>query len=134
MTMQASGSFEVKLSPQPLAESDEGSLLGRMSIAKSFYGDLQGTSRGEMLMAGTAVKGSAGYVAVERVSGSLQGRTGTFVLQHTGVMNRGAPHLMVTVVPDSGTRELTGLAGTLAIQIVDGKHLYSFDYTLPARE
>ncbi len=102
-----------------------------MSLDKVFSGDLQGTSEGEMLTAGSPAKGSAGYVAIERVSGTLDGRTGTFVLQHSGTMNRGALELSVRVVPDSGTDGLAGIAGTLDIQIVDGKHLYTFDYALP---
>jgi hypothetical protein len=101
-----------------------------MSIDKQFYGDLEATSKGEMLSAGTAVKGSAGYVAIERVSGTLHGRGGTFVLQHNGTMTRGAPQLTITVVPDSGTDQLMGLAGSMAIQIADGKHSYDFEYTL----
>lgn len=84
-----------------------------------------------MLTAGTEVKGSAGYVLIERVTGTLQGRKGTFILQHTGTMNRGTPSLSITVVPDSGTGELAGLAGKLNIEITEGKHLYNFEYTLP---
>jgi hypothetical protein len=101
-----------------------------MSIDKQFRGDLEATSKGEMLMAGTSVKGSAGYVAIEHVSGSLHGRTGGFVLQHSSTMNRGAPQQSVTVVPDSGTGELEGLAGKMTIDIADGKHSYEFEYTL----
>jgi hypothetical protein len=130
VTTRASGPFEVKLNPVPAAHSSAGALLGRMSIDKQFHGDLDATSEGEMLTAGTAVKGSAGYVAIERVSGTLHGLTGTFVLQHSGTMTRGAPQLTITVVPDSGTGELTGLAGTMTINIVDGKHSYDFEYTL----
>jgi hypothetical protein len=129
--MRATGTFEVKLTPQPLAEPAEGVPLGRMTIEKQFHGDLEATSKGEMLTAGTAVKGSAGYVAIERVNGTLQGRSGTFVLQHSGTMNRGAPHLTIMVVPDSGTGQLTGIAGTFSIQIAEGKHSYVFEYTLP---
>jgi hypothetical protein len=103
-----------------------------MSIDKRFHGDLEATSRGEMLSAMTAVKGSAAYSAVEHVSGTLGGRRGTFVLQHTGVMARGAQRLGITVVPDSGTGELAGLAGTMQIHVEGGKHSYTFDYTLPA--
>ena len=109
-------------------------MLARMSIDKEFKGDLAATSKGEMLSAGTAVKGSAGYVAIERVIGTLAGRRGSFVLQHNGLMNRGAPHLVITVVPDSGTGELAGLSGTMAIIIADGKHSYELDYSLPAAE
>jgi hypothetical protein len=129
MTIRATGSFEVKLLPQSTADAESG--LGRMSIDKIFSGDLQGTSKGEMLSAMTAVKGSAGYVAIERVTGTLQGRSGGFVLQHLGTMNRGAPQLTVLVVPDSGTGDLTGITGRLSIEITDGKHLYTLDYALP---
>jgi len=101
-----------------------------MSLEKQFHGDLVGTSKGEMLTAGTAVKNSAGYVAIERVSGTLNGRRGTFVLQHTGTMNRGAPHLNISVVPDSGTDELAGLTGQMTIKITEGKHYYEFDYAI----
>ena len=104
---------------------------GRMSIDKQFHGDLEGTSAGEMLSAGTVTKGSAGYVAIERVGGTLAGREGTFVLQHSATMNRGVPSLSITVVPDSGTGDLAGLAGTMMIIIEDGKHSYEFEYTLP---
>jgi len=127
----ATGTFEVKLAPQPTDANADGPFLGRMSIDKQFHGDLEGTSRGEMLAAGTSVEGSAGYVAMERVSGTLHGRTGTFVLQHSGTMNRGAPRLTVNVVPDSGTGQLVGLTGTMNIIIADGKHSYELDYSLP---
>jgi hypothetical protein len=130
VTTRASGTFEVKLTPQASDESTVGSTLGRMSIDKQFHGDLEGTSKGEMLTGMTSVKGSAGYVAIERVSGTLKGRKGTFILQHTGIMTRGAPSLTITVVPDSGTGELVGLAGTMSITIADGKHSYDFEYTL----
>jgi hypothetical protein len=102
-----------------------------MSIDKQFHGDLEGTSKGEMLAARGGVEGSAGYVALEQVTGSLHGRTGTFYLQHSGTMDRGAPTLAVTVVPDSGTGELTGLTGKMNIIIEGGAHRYEFDYTLP---
>jgi hypothetical protein len=128
---RATGPFEVKLNSLPFHNADEASLLSRMSIDKEFSGSLDAISTGEMLAAGTAVKGSAGYVAIELVSGTLAGRTGTFVLQHTGIMNRGAPQLTVSVVPDSGTGQLAGLRGTMAIIIAAGKHSYEFDYTLP---
>ena len=126
----ATGTFEVKLAPQALAHADAGPLMGRLSIDKTFSGDLQAISKGEMLSAGTSVKGSAGYVAMERVTGTLQGRSGSFVLQHSGTMNRGVPRLTVSVVPDSGTDELTGLSGTLTIQIADGKHSYAMNYEI----
>ena len=125
----ASGTFEVKLAPQaPDAEAD--ATLGRLSIDKQFHGDLEGASRGQMLTAGTDVEGSAGYVAMERVSGTLQGRRGTFALQHSGTMTRGAPSLAIRVVPDSGTGELAGLSGSMSITIVEGKHSYDFEYAL----
>jgi hypothetical protein len=130
VTTHARGAFDVQLKPQPAYDLDAGTPLGRMSIDKQFHGDLEGTSKGEMLSAVTQVKGSAGYVAIERVSGTLQGRRGTFILQHSATMTRGAPHLTIIVVPDSGTDQLVGLAGTLAIDIVDGKHFYDFEYTL----
>jgi hypothetical protein len=128
----AGGTFEVKLAPQkPDNKEAEAANLGRLSIDKQFHGDLEATSKGEMLAAGTDVKGSAGYVAIERVTGALHGRTGTFVLQHSGTMTRGEPQLSVTVVPDSGTGELAGLAGRMTIRIVEKQHLYEFDFTLP---
>ena len=132
MIQHASGTFEVKLNPQkPDNQEAESANLGRMSIDKQFHGDLEATSKGEMLSAITDVKGSAGYVAIERVSGALQGRHGSFVLQHNGIMTRGAPQLTVVVVPDSGTDQLAGLSGALTIRIEGGKHFYEFDYTLP---
>ena len=105
-------------------------LMGRMSIDKQFHGDLEATSKGEMLAARTAVEGSAGYVAIERVTGALHGKNGGFVLQHTGVMTRSAPQLSVIVVPDSGTEELTGIEGRMTIDIVAGQHSYTFDYSI----
>jgi Protein of unknown function (DUF3224) len=105
--------------------------LGRMSIDKQFHGELDATSKGEMLTGMTPTKGSAGYVAMERVTGTLKGRNGTFILQHSGTMNRGVPTLSVTVVPDSGTGELAGLTGSMNIIITEGKHSYDFTYTLP---
>jgi len=132
MTTHATGTFEVKLVPQPPEDKAEGSTLGRMSIDKQFHGDLEATSKGEMLSAMTGVKGSAGYVAIERVTGKLQGRIGSFILQHTGTMTRGEPQLSVTVVPDSGSGQLVGLAGKLTINIANGQHSYTFDYSLPS--
>ncbi len=126
----AKGTFTVKLQPQPPDAGPADATLGRMSIDKQFSGDLEGTSVGQMLSALTAVEGSAGYVAIEKVSGTLHGRSGTFVLQHSGTMTRGAPQLSVTVVPDSGTGPLAGLSGRMAIDIADGKHSYDFEYTL----
>ena len=131
VTAHATGTFEVKVTPQPSEDKTDDATLGRMTIEKQIHGDLEAISKGQMLTAGTPVKGSAGYVAIERVSGTLHGRTGTFILQHTGTMNRGVPGLVITVVPDSGTEQLAGLAGTMTINIVEGKHFYEFDYTLP---
>ena len=130
MTTRASGTFEVKLSPQAPDDTSVNSAVGRMLIDKQFQGDLEGTSKGQMLAATTAVQGSAGYVAIEQVSGKLNGRSGTFVLQHSGTMTRGAPQLTITVVPDSGTGQLTGLMGKMTIIIAEGKHSYEFEYTL----
>jgi hypothetical protein len=126
---RAQGPFEVKLTPQPITDADEAS-LGRMSIAKQFSGDLDGSSKGQMIAAGTSVKGSAGYVAMERVTATLAGRRGSFVLQHSASMNRGTPEMHITVVPDSGTDELAGLSGRMTIIITDGKHAYDFSYEL----
>lgn len=124
--MTASGTFDVKMTPQP----QEGTAVGRMTLDKQFHGDLEATSKGEMLAFTTGVEGSAGYVAMEQVSGTLKGRRGTFVLQHGGTMTRGTPQLSITVVPDSGTDELVGLAGRMTIEIANGKHSYGFEYTL----
>jgi hypothetical protein len=130
VTSHASGTFDVKLTPQAAEDGDAG--LGRMAIDKQFHGDLEGTSKGFMLSsAATVVKGSGGYVAMERITGTLKGHTGSFVLQHSGTMTRGTPHLSVTVVPDSGTGQLEGLTGTMTIKIEQGKHSYDFEYTLP---
>ncbi len=126
----ASGTFEVKLVPQTDDKSGDAK-LGRMTIDKQFHGDLEGTSKGQMLTGMTDVKGSAGYVAIEKVSGTLKGRAGTFMLQHTGTMNRGVPLLTITVVPDSGTGQLAGITGNFKVIIADGKHSYEFEYTLP---
>jgi hypothetical protein len=132
VTKRATGTFEVKLSPLPAYDTSEGSPLGRRSVDKVFTGDLNANSKGEMLSAATSVKGSAVYVAIERVTGTLSGRKGSFCLHHTGIMNRGAPSLTINVVPDSGTDELVGLAGSMAIIITDGKHSYEFDYGFEA--
>ena len=126
---RANGTFEVKLAP--LAEDKgEGSSLGRMSTDKQFQGDMEATSKGEMLTAMTEVKGSAGYVAIERVSGTLHGRKGSFALLHRGIMTGGGHDLSLTVVPDSGSGELVGLAGKMEIKIIEGRHFYEFEYTL----
>jgi hypothetical protein len=129
---RATGTFDVKLTPQPSTDTPgEGSPLGRLTIDKQFHGDLEGTSKGEMLTAGSpTVKSSAGYVAVERVTGKLHGKKGTFALQHTGVMTRGEGSLTITVVPDSGTGELTGLTGSMSIDMSKGNHAYTFEYSI----
>ncbi|MGZ8849178.1 MAG: DUF3224 domain-containing protein [Thermoanaerobaculia bacterium] len=128
MTQHAAGTFEVKLNPQ--ADDNVGNpTIGRFSIDKQFHGDLEGTSNGQMLAAMTDTEGSAGYVAMERVKGALLGRTGTFALQHNGTMNRGVPGLTITVVSDSGTDQLVGLAGKMMISIIDGNHTYDLEYT-----
>ena len=126
----AVGTFEVTMKPETLSEVATASGLGRMSLQKVFHGQLEATSAGEFLSAVGGVKGSAGYVAMERVTGTLDGMAGTFVLQHTGTMTRGEPSLSVTVVPDSGTEELIGLQGSMKIDIVDRVHHYQFSYSL----
>jgi Cation transport ATPase len=131
MSTHARGTFEVKMTPQPAQDGIGDPGIGRMALDKQFHGDLAATGKGQMLAAGTDVSGSAGYVALERVSGTLHGRSGTFALQHNGTMTRGTPQLSIIVVPDSGSGELLGLAGTLAITITDGQHFYDFEYTLP---
>lgn len=132
MATHASGTFEVKITPQTADEIETAAAVGRMSIDKQLHGELEGTSKGEMLVAGTDVKGSAAYVALERVTGTLNGRTGTFVLQHTASMTSSSQQLLITVVPDSGTGQLIGLTGKFTIKIVDKKHFYDFEYSLPA--
>lgn len=127
--MTATGPFTVKLEPQEMPA--EYPLLGRLTINKEFQGDLNGTSVGQMLSAKTEIPNSAGYVAIEQVSGSLHGREGTFVLQHSSSMNRGEADQSVTVVPDSGTRALEGLTGSMIINNVAGVHSYVFEYSLP---
>ena len=132
MSLHASGPFEVKIDPQPHDEKGGGAAIGRMFLDKHFHGDLEATSKGTMLASGTGAKNSSGgYVALEIVTGSLKGRTGTFVLQHSATMTRGVPQLSITVVPDSATGQLTGLAGKMNIIIAGGRHTYDFEYTLP---
>lgn len=130
-TQDAQGAFDVKMAPLTLDDKTAESTLGRMSLDKQYHGDLEASAKGEMLSAMTSVKGSAGYVAIEHVDGTLSGRKGSFVLQHTGTMTRGQQSLSVSVVPDSGTGQLTGISGTMVIDIADGKHSYTFNYTLP---
>lgn len=127
---QASGTFEVALTPQAPDDGAADATPGRMTIDKQFQGDLDGVSRGQMLTAMTIVAGSAGYVAIEKVTGRLHSRSGSFVLQHSGIMTRGTPQLMITVVPDSGTDQLVGLTGQMMINVTDGKHTYEFAYEL----
>ena len=129
--MRATGQFNVKLSPQSSETEADASVLGRQTIDKQFEGDLVASSKGQMLAAGTQTKGSAGYVAIEKVTGTLNGREGSFHLQHSGTMNRGVPSLSIVVIPDSGSGELTGLSGSMQIDIAAGKHSYVFEYELP---
>ncbi len=133
MTHSAKGEFVVTMKPLTFDGVDPEFKLGRMSIDKQISGDLTASTVGQMLSAMTSTDGSAGYVAIERVAGVLNGKRGTFVLQHTGSMNRGAPSLAVTVVPDSGTEELVGLEGEFTIKIEEGKHSYEFAYRLPSQ-
>jgi len=129
MTKHATGTFEVQMISQS-ENANDGNTLARMTGEKQFHGAIEGTSKVEMLSAVTATKGSAAYVAIERVLATLDGRTGTFVLQHSGTMTRGTPMLSVTVVPDSGTGRLAGISGSMTIKIEDGKHFYDFEYTM----
>jgi hypothetical protein len=131
MTRQATGTFEVEMQPQGDGDVAEGSSLSRMSLEKRFSGDLEASGKGEMLAARADVATSAVYVAIERVSGSLHGRAGSFVLVHKGVMTEEARHLVIEVAPDTATGQLKGLTGTLDIRIEDGRHHYDFEYSLP---
>lgn len=131
MATVAKGTFDVKIAPLAFENAPEGSTLSRMSLEKTFHGDLAATASGQMIAALTSVKESAAYSAVESVTGTLNGRSGSFVLQHTGVMHRGAQSLAITVVPDSGTGALAGLSGSMTIRIDGGLHYYEFTYTLP---
>jgi hypothetical protein len=132
LTTHAAGPFDVKLTPQ---DEKTDATLGRFALDKQYHGDLEAMGKGQMLTASTEVKGSGAYVAVERVTGTLHGRSGSFALQHSGTMTQGVPHLLITVVPDSGTGQLAGMAGTMNINIAsDGKHSYQFEYTLPKRD
>ena len=127
----AKGTFEVKTTPQPAAEGDD-SGIARILLDKHFHGDLEAASKGQMITTGGTVKGSAVYVAIEKVTGTLAGKKGSFALYHQGIMNRGVPSLTVTVVPDSGTDQLTGLTGSMNIIIASGAHSYEFNYSLPS--
>jgi hypothetical protein len=128
MANHATGTFEVKLTPEEDKSGE--TVVGRMTIDKQFQGGIEGTSKGLMVMASTPVQGSAGYVALEKVTGSVEGRTGTFYLQHNGIMNRGQGQLTIVVIPDSGSGELTGLIGSFTIKIDNGKHFYDFEYSI----
>jgi len=132
VTNHATGPFDVKVTPQDDKTGD--AALGRMALDKQYHGDLEATAKGQMLTAGTEVKGSGAYVAIERVTGTLKGRSGSFILQHAGTMTQGVPQLTITVVPDSGTGQLAGIAGKMNIIIAaDGKHSYEFEYTIAAK-
>jgi len=131
MKIRTSGSFDVTVTPQAAEESVGDPSVGRMSLYKQFHGDLQAVARGQMLATMGEVKGSAAYVAIDRVTGSLHGRDGGFSIQHCGVMDRGVPQLSITIVPDSGVGELAGITGTMGIRIEDGQHFYDLEYELP---
>lgn len=128
------GPFHVRMTPEALAHADAPALLGRFRLDKRYEGGLDAVGAGEMLAARTTVEGSAGYVAIERVTGTLDGRHGSFVLQHSGVMERGMKRLFLEVVPDSGTGELAGLWGRMGIDIAGGEHFYRFEFSLPEAE
>ena len=128
MTDHATGTFEVKMTPQD--DKSEDKTMGRMTVEKQWHGDLEGTGTGQMLSGGDVAKGSAGYVAMEKFNGTLKGRKGTFILQHSATMTKGEGKLTITVVPDSGTNELAGISGKLSIKIENGKHFYDFEYSL----
>jgi hypothetical protein len=132
LTRHAEGTFEVKMTPLPADEATGGAAIARYSLDKHFQGDLEAESKGQMLSAGDPSKGNAGYVAIEHVTGALHGHSGSFALQHRGVIDHGQYQLSITVVPGSGTGELAGIAGTMTIVIAAGKHSYTFEYTLPA--
>ena len=130
MTQQSAGIFDVKMVPQPADTTAAGETIGRMLLDKKYHGSLDATGKGQMLAMRTAVDGSAGYVAMELVVGKLDGRSGSFVLQHSGTMNRGAKLLVLGVVPDSGIGELVGLSGTMEIIVAEGKHNYRFEFSI----
>jgi hypothetical protein len=132
MTLHAEGSFDVKTTPLPTDDATAGTPIGRFALDKQFHGDLEAASKGEMLGAGNPATGTAGYVAIEHITGTLHGKSGAFALQHLGTMHDGKFDLRVSVVPGSGTGELAGIAGEMTIIITAGKHSYTFDYTLPA--
>lgn len=131
MIQRATGPFDVTIKPGASPEREGRTEIGRMSLDKQYYGDLAATGKGEMLTAVTDTKGSAAYVAIERVTGTLNGRTGSFVIQHAGTMSSGSESLAISIVPDSGTEELSGIRGEMLIRIPDGKHIYELTYTFP---
>ena len=131
MPSLAKGTFTVEMQPQVEPTTSEGVSLGRLLLNKQFDGDLIATGKGEMLTALTPTKGSAGYVAIERVVGVLHGRSGSFVFQHSGTMDQGVQRLTITVVPGSGTADLAGISGAFKISLAEGKHFYEFEYLLP---
>lgn len=131
MNYQATGTFTVSMKPQGEPEIADGISLGQMALDKEYEGDLQAVGKGQMLTVLTAVDGSAGYVAIERVTGMLHNRQGSFVFQHSGLMDQGRQQLSIVVVPDSGTKQLSGITGVFTIHMVDGTHAYTFDYSLP---
>jgi hypothetical protein len=122
------GAFSIQLKPQAASIGLENASIGRQIFDKQFRGDLEATSQGEMLSCMGHVQGSAGYVAIERVTGTLQGKQGSFALMHMGTMTRGEKGLKIHVIPDSGTEELQGLQGNMDIQILDGQHFYNFEF------
>jgi hypothetical protein len=130
MSAHATGTFDVKIVPQPHSDIESAASISRFSIDKQLHGDLEATSRGEMLTSGDPKAGAAAYVAIERVTGTLQGRSGSFVLQHTASMTPSSQQLLITVAPDSGTGRLTGLSGKMLIKIENRQHFYDFEYTL----
>jgi hypothetical protein len=131
VTLHATGEFSVQVTPDGENDKAPGSTLGRMLLSKQLHGDFEGTSKGQMLTVGTDVKGSGAYVAVERITGTLHGRSGSFALQHSGTMSAAGLFLNITIVPDSGSGQLTGIAGKMNITIANGKHSYDLEYTLP---
>jgi hypothetical protein len=131
--LHATGPFDVTVTHQDDKSDDP--LLNRMTLDKQYHGDLEGTGKGQMLTAGTSVKGSGAYVAIEKFTGTLKGHSGTFVLQHLGTMTQNVPQLSVSIVPDSGTGELKGISGKMTINIAaGGKHSYDLEYTVPAAQ
>lgn len=131
MTQHASGTFDITMTPASPPKHEGRTATGRMLLDKQYSGDLVATGKGQMLTAVTDTQGAAAYVAIERVKGTLNGKKGSFVIQHAGTMRGGAQHLSISVVPDSGTEELTGITGTLALKMVERSHTYAFDYVLP---